>query len=157
MKGLVATEGSKFSNAAINKCCAMLDRSTDTDIRIVAASKPAVVPAEPFAISAEYIQALDEDSRMRAEKVVSIAEQEIRRRMPEIGNKLTTTVSSGAPAQVIVDEAEKWGADLIVVGSHGYGFWQRALLGSVSNAVVHHAPCSVLVVRGNGAANGKNN
>ena len=156
MKVLVATEGSEFSKAAIAKCCMILDRSPDTDIRIVAASKPAMVPAEPFALSAEYIRAIDEDSRMRAEHVVSQAEQEIRRRLPEIGNKITTTVSSGAAAQVIVDEAEKWGADLIVVGSHGYGFWQRALLGSVSNAVVHHAPCSVLVIRGNGA-NGKSN
>ena len=157
MKVLVATEGSEFSKAAIDKCCMILDRSTDTDIRIVAASKPAVVPAEPFALSAEYIRAIDEDSRRRAEDVVTRAEQEIRKRLPLIGDKLTTTVSSGAPAQVIVDEAEKWEADLIVVGSHGYGFWQRALLGSVSNAVVHHAPCSVLVVRGNGATNGKNN
>ena len=147
MKVLVATEGSEFSNAAIDKCCSMLNGSTDTDIRIVAASEPAVVPAEPFAVSAEYIRAIDEEARMQTEKVVSRAEEEIRRRMPDLGNKLTTAVTTGSPAQVIVDEAERWGADLIIVGSHGYGFWQRALLGSVSNAVVHHAPCSVLVVR----------
>ena len=147
MKVLVATEGSEFSKAAIDKCCTMLGGSADTDIRIVGASEPTVVPVEPFAMSAEYIRAIDEEARMQAQKVVSKAEEEIRRRIPEIGSKLTTTVTSGAPAQVIVDEAEKWGADLIVVGSHGYGFWQRALLGSVSNAVVHHAPCSVMVVR----------
>lgn len=157
MKVLIATEGSEFSKAAIEKCCSLIDRSADTDVRVIAASKLAVVPAEPFALSAEYIQEIDEESRKRAAEVASRAEQEIRRRVPDIGSKLTTTVMSGAPAQVIVDEAEKWGADLIVVGSHGYGFWQRALLGSVSNAVVHHAPCSVLVVRGAGATNGTNN
>jgi nucleotide-binding universal stress UspA family protein len=157
MKVLVATEGSKFSNAAIDKCCAILSPLTEADLRIVAASEPAVVPAEPFALSADYIREIDEDLRRRAEEVVSNAEQEIRKRLPEIGSRLTTTVSSGAPAQVIVHEAENWGADLIVVGSHGYGFWQRALLGSVSDAVVHHAPCSVLVVRGNEATNGTNN
>jgi nucleotide-binding universal stress UspA family protein len=54
---------------------------------------------------------------------------------------------SGLAKQVIVEEAEKWGADLIVVGSHGQGLWSRALLGSVSNSVVHHAPCSVFVGR----------
>ncbi|HKP68623.1 MAG TPA: universal stress protein [Pyrinomonadaceae bacterium] len=150
MKILVATEGSEFSKAAIDKCCAILGNSKDADVRLVSASEPAMIPPEPFALSAEYIREMDENSRRLAENVVSRAEQDIRRCIPEIGGKLTTTITTGAPAQVIVDEAERWGADLIVVGSHGYGFWQRALLGSVSNAVVHHAPCSVLVVRGNG-------
>jgi nucleotide-binding universal stress UspA family protein len=48
---------------------------------------------------------------------------------------------------VILDEAESWGADLIVVGSHGYRAWERFLLGSVSQSVVSHAKCSVEVVR----------
>jgi nucleotide-binding universal stress UspA family protein len=60
---------------------------------------------------------------------------------------IETEVLGGAPQRAIVERARDWGADLIVVGSHGYGFWSRALLGSISNAVVNHAPCSVLVVR----------
>jgi nucleotide-binding universal stress UspA family protein len=48
---------------------------------------------------------------------------------------------------VILDEAESWRADLIVEGSHGYSAWKRFLLGSVSQAVVIHANCSVEVVR----------
>jgi nucleotide-binding universal stress UspA family protein len=48
---------------------------------------------------------------------------------------------------VILDEAEKWDADLIVLGSHGYSGWQRFLLGSVSHAVATHALCSVEIVR----------
>ena len=70
---------------------------------------------------------------------------EIRKELPGAGG-LTTKVVKGSPKEAIVEEAEQWGADLIVMGSHGYGFWQRALLGSVSESVVHHAPCSVLVV-----------
>jgi nucleotide-binding universal stress UspA family protein len=54
---------------------------------------------------------------------------------------------SGHPKEVILDEAEKWDADLIVVGSHGYRGWQRFLLGSVSQAIASHAPCSVQIVR----------
>ena len=46
-----------------------------------------------------------------------------------------------------VETAEEFGSDLIIVGSHGYSRWERLLLGSVSQSVVHHAPCSVLVVR----------
>ena len=53
----------------------------------------------------------------------------------------------GSPRTVILDEAETWGADLIVVGSHGYRAWERFLLGSVSQSVVSHAKCSVEVVR----------
>ena len=53
----------------------------------------------------------------------------------------------GPARTVILDEAESWRADLIVVGSHGYRAWERFLLGSVSQAVVSHAKCSVEVVR----------
>ena len=56
-------------------------------------------------------------------------------------------ILAGSARAVILDEAERWKADLIVVGSHGYGAWQRFLLGSVSQAVVSHAKCSVEVVR----------
>ncbi len=44
-------------------------------------------------------------------------------------------------------EAKEWDADLIVVGSHGYMSLRRWLLGSVAQAVVAHAPCSVEVGR----------
>ena len=48
---------------------------------------------------------------------------------------------------MIVEEAQNWEADLIIVGSHGHGFWKRSFLGSTSDKVIHNAPCSVLVVR----------
>jgi nucleotide-binding universal stress UspA family protein len=147
MKVLLATEGSDFSKAAIEKCCSMFDEADNTELRIVTAAKPVIIPAEPFALSAEYIAEVDGETFRQAEQVAANAETVVRKRIPSIKHNLTTSVSVGSPAQVIVDEAERWGADLIVVGSHGYGFWQRALLGSVSNAVIHHAPCSVLVVR----------
>jgi len=53
----------------------------------------------------------------------------------------------GSPADVIVQEAEESGADLIVVGARGLGAAKRIALGSVSTNVVHHAHCDVLVVR----------
>jgi nucleotide-binding universal stress UspA family protein len=54
---------------------------------------------------------------------------------------------TGHPADVIVQEAEESGADLIVVGTRGLNAAKRLVLGSVSTTVVHHAPCDVLVVR----------
>ncbi|HEY4461805.1 MAG TPA: universal stress protein [Streptosporangiaceae bacterium] len=55
-------------------------------------------------------------------------------------------VVEGNPAQALLDLAK--GADLLVVGSRGHGGFTGALLGSVSQHVVHHAPCPVVVVRG---------
>ena len=65
----------------------------------------------------------------------------------EEGPRLTTDVLFGSPDSRIVETAEEIAADLVVVGSHGYSRWERLLLGSVSDSVVHHSPCSVLVVR----------
>jgi nucleotide-binding universal stress UspA family protein len=50
------------------------------------------------------------------------------------------------PADAILDVAEQVGADLIVVGSRGFGFTKRLFLGSVSTRLAHHAQCSVLIV-----------
>jgi nucleotide-binding universal stress UspA family protein/CRP-like cAMP-binding protein len=52
----------------------------------------------------------------------------------------------GHPAQVLVDAAK--GAELLVVGSRGHGGFVGALLGSVSQHCVHHAPCPVVIIRG---------
>lgn len=54
---------------------------------------------------------------------------------------------TGNPADVIVQEAEENGADLIVVGTRGQSTPKRMIVGSVSTNVIHHAPCDVLVVR----------
>jgi nucleotide-binding universal stress UspA family protein len=60
--------------------------------------------------------------------------------------RVSGEVLAGPPREVILDEAERWKADLVVMGSHGYGSWRRFMLGSVSQAVVSHAKCSVEVV-----------
>jgi nucleotide-binding universal stress UspA family protein len=69
----------------------------------------------------------------------------IRNALPDVS--VTTKVMEGSPKDMIVEEAQDWGADLIVLGSHGYGRVRRVLLGSVASAVVAEAPCSVQVVR----------
>lgn len=60
---------------------------------------------------------------------------------------LTDEVIVGRPDESIIETAKKWGADLVALGSHGYRGFKRFLLGSVSQAVASHAPCSVEVVR----------
>ena len=53
----------------------------------------------------------------------------------------------GHPAEKIIEEAEKWGADLIVMGSRGLGGFSRLLLGSVSDAVIRYSKVPVVIVR----------
>ena len=60
--------------------------------------------------------------------------------------RVSAQVKEGNAAQVLLDAAS--GADLLVVGSRGHGGFAEALLGSVSQHCVHHAPCAVVVVRG---------
>jgi nucleotide-binding universal stress UspA family protein len=54
----------------------------------------------------------------------------------------------GMPGSGICELAQSWGADLIVLGRRGHQGITEVVMGSVSNYVVHHAPCSVLVVQG---------
>ncbi|MEL7356609.1 MAG: universal stress protein [Cyanobacteria bacterium J06560_6] len=58
----------------------------------------------------------------------------------------------GSPGRIICEIAASWEADLIVVGSHGRRGLSELLLGSVSNYVMHHAPCSVMIVHPQKAA-----
>ncbi len=148
MKILIATDGSAFSEAAVEKICQMVKNAEDVNVKIVSAyEQPVMAVAAPYALPAGYNPVLEKEMKELATQAVSQAERKICGRFPDLKNNLSTCVLSGSPEQAIVEEAENWGADLIVVGSHGYGFWERMFIGSVSNAIVHHAPCSVLVVR----------
>jgi nucleotide-binding universal stress UspA family protein len=69
----------------------------------------------------------------------------LKQRAPDL--QIIPALLEGRPKDVILDEAEQWGADLIVVGSNGYGTIKRLFLGSVSLAVALNAPCSVEIVR----------
>jgi nucleotide-binding universal stress UspA family protein len=66
-------------------------------------------------------------------------------RVAHDGVEVTTDVVQGSGAAVLVEASER--ADLVVVGSRGHGGFTGLLLGSVSTQVVHHAACSVMVVR----------
>ena len=72
---------------------------------------------------------------------------EARSILADLGAEATFVEGSGDPADVIVQEAENLGADLIIVGTQGLNFAKRWLIGSVSTKVVQHAHCDVLVVR----------
>jgi nucleotide-binding universal stress UspA family protein len=85
---------------------------------------------------------IDEEKRSGQALVAAAAEKLVR-----AGHETSTDILAGFPRKVVVQYATEWGADFIMVGSHGQGALSRFLLGSVAQAVLHTAPCSVEVVR----------
>jgi len=142
----VATDGSPSSGAAVASVAAR-PWPEGTEIEVLTVIHTAV----PFMLDPTYTIAfihMDqlEKGRKHAPEIVKGAAAQIRRP----GITVTTQVLEGSPKQLIVEEAERFGADLIVLGTHGHGPAGRFLLGSVAHAVVLHAPCSVEVVRARG-------
>jgi nucleotide-binding universal stress UspA family protein len=92
---------------------------------------------------------LYEEMQKRAREAALAAVEKAASKLRAKGCKLSVTpeVLSGWPKRVILEDAEAFGADLIVVGSHGRGALDRFPLGSVSQAVALHAKCSVEIVR----------
>lgn len=147
MKIVLATDGSEFSIAAVKQCCELFGEKPGLEVKIVSVfEEEYALAAEPFAISAELYREISETAQRQAEHACASAADLIRDNYPNGAPNITLDVVKGNPEQEIVEIARSWGADLIVMGSHGRGFWGR-LLGSVSDGVLHHSPCSVLIVR----------
>jgi nucleotide-binding universal stress UspA family protein len=123
---LFATDGSRTSGAAA-RAVAERPWPEGSEFRIVSVE-------EPWAIKS---------SRLDPQAAITSAEQVL----TAAGLKASGAVLSGNAKVVILEDAHKWNADLIVVGSHGRRGFKRLLLGSVSEAVATNAHCSVVVVR----------
>lgn len=147
MNILIAADGSEFSKEAIKKCSKLIS-TENSSVRVISAVEPMTpMGAEPFAVSADYMRDAQAELLNKAKGFAEEAEKMILEKFQNAKIETSRQVVIGDPARAIVEEAESWKADLIVVGSHGYGFWRRMVAGSVSQAVMNHAPCSVLVVR----------
>jgi nucleotide-binding universal stress UspA family protein len=146
MKILLATDGSDYSKAAVNS---VADRPwpEGSEVMIVSAMEIPYAPTtETWVLPDGYNMELERVAKERADAAVKDAVERIKSGKSS-GLAVTTKIISGSAREVIMDEAEKWGPDLIVLGSHGYSGWRRFLLGSVSHAVATHAHCSVEIVR----------
>jgi nucleotide-binding universal stress UspA family protein len=146
MRVLLAVDGSPYSDAAVNEVAARV-WPTGSEVRVITAYELPLAPApETWALPADYFEKLDRAAREHAETVEQGAVLKLAGTL-DSSVKVTGDILPGSPRSIILEEAERWRADLIVMGSHGYGAWQRFLLGSVSQAIVSHAKCSVEVVR----------
>jgi nucleotide-binding universal stress UspA family protein len=142
MKILLAVDGSPHSQDAIDET-ARRPWPAGLTIRVLSVIQPYTPPATEFALAGATLDEIRRQQTSDAEALTARAAAAVK-----AGSVTTeTAVREGDPRSAIVDEAEEWGADLIVVGSHGRTGLKRWVLGSVAQAVVGHAPCSVEVVR----------
>ncbi len=144
MKIIISTDGSDFSREAIEKSCQIVVEPQKTRIKIVSVYET-IEPIDVIDAPLEYSQKLADLAHKQASEAADEAAATILGHFPQID--LSVHVSKGAPDEILIETAREWKADLIVIGSHGRGFWERMLLGSITDSLVHHAPCSVLVVR----------
>jgi nucleotide-binding universal stress UspA family protein len=140
MKILLAVDDSKFSEAAVEALLAQFHPG-EAEIRVLHVVAPIAVSAPPQ-MEAGYAPEL-KDQMQQGHALVEGAAHKLR----AAGFRASARVETGDIREKIIESAEEWDADLIVLGSQGRGGMRRLLLGSVAESVVRHAPCSVEVVR----------
>jgi nucleotide-binding universal stress UspA family protein len=142
MRILLAIDGSLHSQTAVDEV-ARRPWPANSTIRAMSVIQPYTPPATEFVLAGATLDDVTRQQASTAEQLTRGAAEALK----QTGLATETAVREGDPRAAIVDEAEDWRADLIVVGSHGRTGLTRWLLGSVAQAVVGHAPCSVEVVR----------
>ena len=140
MKIVLAIDDSKFSEAAVRSLAGQF-RPQDTEVRVLHVVEPIVI-SEPPHMSPGYYPELE--SRLPQARAVV---DRVAKTLSSAGFGVATSVAKGDPRSIILENAAEWNADMIVLGSHGRTGLERFFLGSVSEAVARHAPCSVLIVR----------
>jgi len=138
---LLATDGSVEAQLAAASA-ADLAQKTNSDLHVLT-----VGPDLPLYELPEHpaeFEDVVQDNRREAKELL---EQQAKRIEEAGGTVKETHLREGRADEEIVELAEEIGAGLIVMGSRGQGRLRRALLGSVSDAVVRHAHCPVTIVR----------
>jgi nucleotide-binding universal stress UspA family protein len=138
---LIAVDDSAFAAHAADVGI-KLANSLNAELGFIHAFDPAVAPGGTWGVPADRTMALSE------QEAKHVLESFCKR--TAIRSDVTEFLESGRPAGKILEVAKKWPANLIVMGSHGRGRMQGFFLGSVSQEVLHYAPCPVLVVRAQG-------
>ena len=144
MKILIGIDDSACSRAVIQFVSRFSWPPKTTALVVSAVRPPVMAYTEMYVPSADTAAELIEQQRKGSQELVSQAEKELR----NAGITTRARVLDGDPRETIVQTAKDEGIDLILVGSHGRSGFTKLLMGSVASHIVTHAPCSVLVVKG---------
>jgi nucleotide-binding universal stress UspA family protein len=138
-KILVATDASEYSRKAL-KSALVLAKEFHSEIELLFVLHKTLVYDDSLLDQDFILQSQDEKT---GERVLKATLEGI----DVTGVTITQKMAEGKPANVILQEIEKENIDLVVMGSHGYGAIAGAVLGSVSQRVLHSAKCSVLIAK----------
>jgi nucleotide-binding universal stress UspA family protein len=138
---LLATDGSEEAQLA-STTAADLAEKTNSELHVLT-----VGPDYPLYELPEHPADFEDVLRENRREAKEMLEQQAKRIEESGGTVRETYIREGRAAEEIVEVAEEIGAGMIVMGSRGHGKIRRALLGSVSDAVVRHAHCPVTIVR----------
>ncbi len=141
---LVPVDGSTTSNAGLDEAV-MLAKPTGAHLRLVH-----VVDEMPFALSAEGYSAMSSDVLGRLKEAGEELLAQSRARVAEQGIPVDAVLLDridGRLSEHVVAQTKEWGADLIVLGTHGRRGVQRMLLGSDAEQIIRSATVPVLLVR----------
>ena len=145
MKILVAYDGSPASEAAIDS---ILGRPWPEGSRVSVVTVIEPPMYYPMASGIEVYPPLSEKALQAMREVASRSLMAMVDKLKsKPGIQVTGELREGDVKRALLEAIREWGADLVVVGSHGKGAISRLFLGSVSHALVTHAPCNVEVVR----------
>jgi nucleotide-binding universal stress UspA family protein len=137
---VVGLDGSKRQPAVLS-AAADLAKASGAKLHLVRAVVVPPLPAEVWTMSGDDLMQF----------LISEAKEELDKLAPTLGVPTEVTARIGVPSDTLCTLAEETGADLIVIGTHGYGALDR-VLGTTAAKVVNRAPTSVLVVRDRDAA-----
>jgi nucleotide-binding universal stress UspA family protein len=138
---LLATDGSEEAQLAATTA-ADLAKRTNSELHVVT-----VGPDLPFYELAEHPADFEDLVHEQRREAQAVLEQQVKRVEEAGGTVNEKYLREGRADEEIIILAEEIGAGLIIMGSRGQGRIRRALMGSVSDAVVRHAHCPVTIVR----------
>ncbi len=136
-KILVPVDGSEHSEKTLGHACS-LAKDLSADLVVLQ-----VIDAPFFAGYPYDLMSVKTDLK----KIKEAEFERLKAALDQSGVSYQREVEEGNPAETIVAVAEAGKYDIVVIGSHGASAGERFLLGSVSDRVVHHAPCDVYVVK----------
>ena len=147
MKILLATDGTKESDSALEMVKTLKLAAGDSILIISVIDMALPLAIDIYGGYLPDTSEIETAAKDHASKALERCSVDLNEHLKDLNIAIETELLFGSPDSRIIEIAERIDADLIVLGSHGYNAWERLLLGSVSNSVVHHAACSVLVVR----------